>query len=93
MPSGTGAAPIKATGTKKRPASSPMAQTKKPPFPGKPKTGQSYLPIVWGDWRVYTDMKKQSWRAKKVGERHDISAGWGVDPEGAWAKLAGHLVT
>ena len=80
---------------KKRPAAaSGSPPTKKLPFPGKPKSKTVYAPLIMGDWRIYTDFKKNAWRAcyKKHGKRQDISASWACDAEAAWKQLMSSLV-
>ncbi|CAK0850296.1 unnamed protein product [Prorocentrum cordatum] len=54
-------------------------------FPGVPKRKTE---ATWiGDYRVYSDVTKQAWRARKPGHRHDASFSWKADPRKAWSSL------
>eukprot|EP00959_Pyramimonas_sp_CCMP1952_P149165 3121073-Pyramimonas_sp.AAC.1 len=55
------------------------------PYPGVPKVAKP--PVEYRQWRVYTDTKKQAWRAKEVGVREDFCKSWKSDPHAAWAAI------
>ena len=59
------------------------------PFPGVPK--KACPPIAYKSFRIYTDLKTQAWRVKKVGERKDKAASWNANPQEAWNKVLGFL--
>ena len=73
----------------KRPAAAvpqgPVSKAIKLIFPGTPK--KPVEPMSHGNWRVYTDLDKSTWRCKKVGARKDTGCSWKKDPEAAWHKV------
>ena len=54
-------------------------------YPGKPTSARQ--PMVWRDWKIYTDMNRSCWRAKQKGVRVDQAANFRSDPESAWQRI------
>ena len=63
-----------------------IRQDKELPFPGNKKTGHvpKREPLVYGCFKIYTDMKKQSWRIMRQGELKDKQIPWKADSKDAW---------
>ena len=79
---------------KKRPAAHVAGPAKKQkvggkkllvPFPGVPK--KPVEPMVYKEFRIYSDVSLQAWGVRKIGERKDKAASWKIDPEAAWQKV------
>lgn len=62
---------------------------KAPAFPGKPKKQTD--PLLVNGYQVYTDLTKQAWRIKAVGERNDKGISWKADAKEAWNDVCNYL--
>ena len=65
----------------------PMQQSKRCliAYPGVPK--KPIDAISFGAYQIYTDVTKQRWRVKRLGERKDKAFGWVSEPEVQWKRL------
>jgi len=54
-------------------------------FPGVPKKRAD--PVVFKNFKIYTDVNTKAWRVLKSGDRADARCSWSADPQEAWAKV------
>jgi len=55
-------------------------------YPGIPKAAKDAVTV--GDFRLMTDVQRQQWRLRKIGERPDKAFSWKVDGSESWKRMA-----
>jgi len=60
-------------------------------YPGIPKAAKDAVTV--GDFRLMTDVKRQQWRLRKIGERPDKAFSWKVDGSESWKRMGEYWQT